>query len=172
MAMLTMLRRVFSSFDERAAVFGSLGFIAGAFAWHFIGFWIFVSDIVLHTQRGPLTGETAAVSQGAPADAITTGSITPLEAVGGKAPTRVPSCAALVLDRALGTTRLETCVGTSDALRDGGHQRRTSLAATTPRLQNPTAWASGTELQAPAKPAYAIAPVQPQDVDMSIKHAP
>lgn len=168
---LFVLRRFASTFDERAAIYGSLGFISGVIVWHMVGFWSFVSDVVLHTpgveQDHPAFSAVAAPTASAPD--LTTGSIGQARAADKRlsAITQSP-CIALVLDRANGATRQAGCRNDGHEHKDAGHQKRADMATATPRLQNSTDWATGTEL----KPDAEKVSFDTQDFSLEIKPAP
>lgn len=103
---------------------GAAGFLLGAIAWHFVGFWTFVSTIVF---RGPApsaavsaetTAQLPARSASVPTKRMhTVRGTVPVKTVepaadpdiGGIDPTR--HCSSLVLDRSTRTTSLVDCAG-------------------------------------------------------------
>jgi hypothetical protein len=91
-----------------AIAWGGLGFITGAIFWHAVGFWTFLSDVVL---KAPDTTAKAALAVGA--------------AVPGRSKTTLPTiymvepanCTALALDRQSNRTLLQPCPANGLALR-------------------------------------------------------
>jgi hypothetical protein len=84
-----------------------MGFVAGAVFWHFVGFWGFVSQVVLKGPVGPHGLETGSISRpDAPARAAQASPNTPWLTQRGGPDIR---CTQLVLDRRRGETRLATC---------------------------------------------------------------
>lgn len=81
----------------------ALGFVVGAVFWHAVGFWSFVSTVVL---KGPLPAVTASG-----VGDITTGSIVPVPATHRRAAAAGVDikCTALELDRATGETMASLC---------------------------------------------------------------
>lgn len=136
-------------------VWGGLGFVCGALAWHAIGFWSFVSDVVLNTQDArarsePLLPHIAAgypvtpSDQGGAQHATTAAVAVKTTAASGLAKA---VCVALVLDRQTGTTRTGDCEDTARDLRDAGFIRRSDRLASTPRLQDANAWSGSTAVE-------------------------
>ena len=167
------IKRFTASFDERAAIFGSCGFVLGVIAWHMVGFWSFVSDVVLHDPQTaqshiPVVAKVFAAADGAPASTaaapvLTTGSIgsvskRPVETDG--------ACAALEFDRASGLTRRVSCTPDARVFKDAGFQHRSDRAAATPLLQNSQVWASATQTKSEQVEAPSPAPA---DFDLTIK---
>lgn len=78
------MRALASSFNGTSAAYTALGFVAGMLAWHMVGFWSFVSDVVLHqppkSRQLTVAANTSSVDLKAiPAGTsdLTTGSIAP-----------------------------------------------------------------------------------------------
>ncbi len=165
--------------DWTPLVWGGLGFIAGMLAWHVIGFWTFLSDVVLNandaraTRSVPVAARAqpqktpkAAVKEPATTDAA---SMTPVTAqklaasLSGTAGTGPPSpaetvCMTLALNRAAGTTAPAACAEEAVAgLRDSGFNRRADRLALRPRLQDPVAWTGGTAVDTTRVEASAVA---------------
>jgi len=106
-----------------------IGFVVGAVFWHFIGFWGFVSEVVL-AGRPP---EPAAQSR----------MHTP--AVAEKRPVQVADaapCTVLALDRQTGVTSARACVESGSALRADAFQGREDRIVVTPRMIGRAAIAS------------------------------
>lgn len=112
-----------------ALAWGSLGFITGAFFWHAVGFWGFVSEVVLNgsaENRGVL--ELAQMP-------------TPVAASGAPIPTvylvEADRCTALALDRPTNRTQIVPCPQTGLPLRLEPSAKREDLAdpAREPTLQ-------------------------------------
>lgn len=169
-------RRFGRSFDERAAVFGSLGFICGMVVWHVVGFWAFVSDVVLNApgteavRPQPVEYTKTTASPSANTAQITTGSITTAGSATRPAPAPREPCLALELDRHSGATRTTACPDDDNGLRDAGYQRRADRTVLTPRLENPTAWATGTQM---SPETHAQAPtVSETDFNLEIRADP
>jgi hypothetical protein len=86
------------------------GFIVGAVFWHFVGFWNFVSKVVL--EPGPLSEVTRAM---------------PLGAVAG-IDRSAPACVTLELDRVTGLTSLAECAADAAPLPHGVESGREDFA--------------------------------------------
>ncbi len=100
------------------------GFVAGAVFWHAVGFWSFVSTVVL---RGP-------VEAGAGSGAITTGSISPAPITHRRQAAAGVDlrCTALELDRRTGLTRVGLCTPRDIRwIKPDQHGRADRLAAKT-----------------------------------------
>jgi hypothetical protein len=138
----THLIAFLASFDTRAAVWLSSGFVAGMVAWHAVGFWGFVSDTVLKR-----TDRTTSIAWAAPSkiettatSSITTGSLASYTPEPG-------TCLALTLNRDNATTTASPCSGSGAPMRDAGrHRRGDRLATAGSRLQDPNAWTAATAL--------------------------
>ena len=150
-------------------VWGGLGFAAGIVASHVIGFWSFVSDVVVHghvNDRGTRP-VTAAVSRPASRpDVAQKVVVTPPEAARAGTDAAQGRCIALRIDRAQGETHLVSCETQETALRDAGFRRRGDLVAARPRLQDPAAWSNTTAVQ----PDIETGTLQAADVDLSLDH--
>jgi len=105
-----------------ALAWGGLGFVTGAIFWHAVGFWTFLSDVVL---KAPDTAAKAALTSGA--------------AVAARSKTNLPTiymvepanCTALALDRQSNRTILQPCPANGLALRldpQGGREDLAILA--------------------------------------------
>ncbi len=153
--------------DWTPLVWGGLGFMAGMLAWHVIGFWTFLSDVVLNandaraTHSGPVAARalphrTSKVAVKAPA-ATDAASMAPVAAAQklaaslsgtaepGPPPPAETVCMTLALNRVAGTTAPAACAEEAVAgLRDSGFNRRGDRLALRPRLQDPVAWTGGT----------------------------
>ncbi|WP_072394860.1 hypothetical protein [Hyphomicrobium sp. CS1GBMeth3] len=81
-----------------------IGFVGGAVFWHFVGFWGFVSDVVL-SGGAPSAAERAAWHSGPPAQDTAVAQVTSTASHG---------CTLLSLDRLTGRTSARPC--------DVGHQ--------------------------------------------------
>ncbi len=153
--------------DWTPLVWGGLGFMAGMLAWHVVGFWTFMSDVVLNasdtraiTRGGPVAARApsqktpkVAVKEPAATDVASTA---PVEApklaaslsgtaATGPAPSAETVCMTLALNRAAGTTAPAACAEEAvTGLRDSGFNRRADRLALRPRLQDPVAWTGGT----------------------------
>jgi len=153
--------------DWTPLVWGGLGFMAGMLAWHVIGFWTFMSDVVLNandtrtvTRGGPVVARApsqktpkAAVKETAATGVASTAPVTAHKlaaSLSGTAGTGPPPsaetvCMTLALNRAAGTTAPAACAEEAVAgLRDSGFNRRADRLALRPRLQDPVAWTGGT----------------------------
>lgn len=141
--------RFVRGFDPTAAVWLSMGFIAGMAAWHAVGFWGFVSATVLKDpDRSP-----AVAVQSAPLQprvhfnsVITTGSTMPAStATFSPQPS---ACLALVVDRTSGATNAVACRADQQPLRDAGRRKRTDrMPGIEARLQNAGSWATDTRAE-------------------------
>jgi hypothetical protein len=156
------------SFDHKAALWVSTGFVAGMVSWHTIGFWGFVSEAVLY--RGDRNVEVV-MAERPPAIAtkvvasvpITTGSIT-------KADESPGACMALIFDRTTGTTAATAC-GNSPPFRDAGRGKRSDrLATAEARLQDKTAWSATTAVD-PATQRIVVQPPAETDFNLTITPA-
>ncbi len=117
--------------DFTPVLWGGSGFIAGALVWHIVGFWMFVSDVVLNAND----------PRARTLEAFLPGLSTP--APGQKAMSRIPesaviaapaafkhatagtqfACVSLALDRSAGITQAQICKGRAADLRDAGFNR-------------------------------------------------
>ena len=153
--------------DWTPLVWGGLGFMAGMLAWHVIGFWTFLSDVVLNandtraTHSGPVAARAlphrtskVAVKGSAASVAASTAPVVAAQklaaSLSGTAETGPPPpaetvCMTLALNRVAGTTAPAACAEEAVAgLRDSGFNRRGDRLALSPRLQDPVAWTGGT----------------------------
>jgi len=153
--------------DWTPLVWGGLGFMAGMLAWHVVGFWTFMSDVVLNandtravTRGGPVAARArpqmmpkVAVKEPAATDIASTAPVAAQKlgaslsgtAGTGPAPSAETVCMTLALNRAAGTTAPAACAEEAVAgLRDSGFNRRADRLALRPRLQDPVAWTGGT----------------------------
>ena len=165
--------------DWTPLVWGGLGFMAGMLAWHVIGFWTFLSDVVLNandtraTRSVPVATraqpqKTPKVAAKAPT-ATDAASTTPVAAqklaasLSGIAETGPPPpaetvCMTLALNRVAGTTAPAACAEEAVAgLRDSGFNRRADRLALRPRLQDPVVWTGGTAVDTTRVEAPAVA---------------
>jgi hypothetical protein len=78
-----------------------IGFIGGAVFWHFIGFWGFVSDVVL-ARGAPPPAARAAVHVSAPAKGAQSAKV-------ADTASPLPACTLLSLDRRTGLTSARPC---------------------------------------------------------------
>lgn len=150
-------------FDRTPFVWGGLGFVAGIFAWHALGFWSFVSDVVLNNGGGrrdaaspmPQLADAAEKSfgkfTGKPATAVAAPALSTSSA-GKPAEARVATrCVEIAIDRANGGIARQECTPSDrDVLRDAGYNRRGDKLALRPRLQDPVAWSGATAVEADA----------------------
>ena len=144
-----------ATFDARAALWLTMGFIAGVIAWHAVGFWGFVSDTVLQG-----TGHAHAVAWTPPAP-ITTGSIASYTPQPG-------ACLALTLDRTSTTTSAAPCASDTQPMRDAGRrQRENRLSSAETRLQDRNAWPATTELY----DAYPQAQLSESEFDLTLSQS-
>ncbi len=101
----------------RAALLWSVGgFLAGALFWYAVGFWRFVSDIVL--DPGPRTTEI--MTAVAPPSRVSMPTIYLVDPA---------YCTALILDRKTNSTQMRPCPQNGLALRLEANSERESLAA-------------------------------------------
>lgn len=115
-----------------------IGFLLGAVFWHFVGFWSFVSEVVLARHS------TAPAERLQPVAAQLDSTKTSPLAAGW--------CTALHLDRKTGATSAATCVRNHPPASSQGVKPREDRAAV---ADGQSAWA------APSPPARAIGPVRP-----------
>ena len=158
------VRAFLATFDHRAALWGSLGFMAGMVVWHFVGFWWFVAGIVLNSGPGAETSreiarETAreiahiAAAPTARAEMKDTSSASTAALTTGSIATFHPAaeyCVALAIDRAAGQTVHAPCTADTGPMRDAGRRRRGDRALPTaatglPLQHDPMASAAITE---------------------------
>jgi hypothetical protein len=151
---------------------GGSGFIAGALVWHIVGFWMFVSDVVLNANDPRARALDAFLpSLASPAPAQKAMSRIPESAViaapaafkHATAGTQF-ACVSLALDRSAGSTQAQSCKGTAADLRDAGFNRRTDRLALRPRLQDPVAWTDTTAVQVSEAAGDVTASGNPQDL--------
>lgn len=141
--------------DFTPIVWGGAGFLAGVLAWHMVGFWVFVSDVVLNANdTRARTLEALLPSLSSPAASqkvmsrIPESSVIPAPQALKSATTGTQfACVSLALDRAAGITNAQVCKGSNSDLRDAGFNRRTDRLALRPRLQDPVAWTDTTAIQ-------------------------
>jgi hypothetical protein len=135
-------------------VWAGLGFFAGVLSWHFIGFWSFVSNVVLNAhddRRGAImiaSIEKPGLPGNAPVTAEAAPRPAPVPAAAVKSAQPALLCVALALDRAVGHVNKGTCPGDAASLRDAGFNRRSDRLAMRPRLQDPVAWSGTTAVEA------------------------
>lgn len=165
------------SFDPQAAVWLSVGFMAGMAAWHAVGFWGFVSDTVLN---GPDRGSQISSHMPATPTASIPGSIktTPVKSMQvdqittGSLQTfspRAGACMALTRDLMTGETSAVACDGDTQPMRDAGRRRRGDRLTTAgSRMQDQTAWRAATALDDIAPEA----PPLEKDFDLTLSPAP
>jgi hypothetical protein len=164
----TKANAFFSSFDHKAALWVSTGFVAGMVSWHAIGFWGFVSETVLY--RGERSVEVVSAERPRPIATkvvasvpITTGSI-------ATADERPSACMELIFNRSDGTTAASAC-GTSPPFRDAGRGKRSDrLATAEARLQDKTAWSATTAVD-PATQRIVVQPPTETDFNLTITPA-
>jgi hypothetical protein len=106
-----------------AALASALGFLGGAMFWHAVGFWAFMSDVVLDSTDANAVSAQAAL----PGDMmLVTGSLPTIYLVDPR------SCTSLELDRQANRTVLRPCPGDGLALRLEVDDDREDLAAASP----------------------------------------
>lgn len=91
------------------------GFLAGAFFWYAVGFWRFVSDVVLDPAPSA-AAEMTAVARPSPISLPTIYLVDPA------------NCTALILDRKTNSTAMQPCPQEGLALRLEANSERESLA--------------------------------------------
>ncbi len=94
------------------------GFLIGTVFWHFVGFWGFVSHVVLGEIPAEQAGPTPLLAVVRAAD----------EPAANNATTSASACVALALDRATGTTRSKACDGRPIVAWDATPARKEDLA--------------------------------------------
>ncbi|HKZ97298.1 MAG TPA: hypothetical protein VJ045_09985 [Hyphomicrobiaceae bacterium] len=105
-----------------ALAFGVLGFLAGIVFWHFVGFWGFVSEVVL---MGPIDPDRLMHAADSPAPRFENGRADP---VASTRASRAGGCAMLVLDRATGRTHVAPCGELTPVLTPDSAPQREDLA--------------------------------------------
>ena len=156
----------FSSFDPKAALWLSMGFVAGMISWHAVGFWGFVSQAVLNggdhsVEIASTPAPPAARVSPTATSPIVTGSLAPFAAPTG-------ACMALAMNRSNGATSATKCSGDAEPFRDAGRGRRTDrLLSVDDRLQDKTAWTAATAVDQMA-PGERLPPPAPSDFDLTI----
>lgn len=142
--------------DYTALVWGTSGFLAGMLAWHVVGFWSFVSNVVLNAddpRARTLEGFLPQVGIAGPApeqknlSRLSTPAKALIPVAAKKDGGAQFACVALAMDRSAGATRSVACSGTHADMRDAGFNRRTDRLALRPRLQDPVAWTGTTAVQ-------------------------
>lgn len=163
--------------DFTPVLWGGAGFIAGALVWHTVGFWIFVSDVVLNAndpRARTLDAFLPSLAASAPAQKamsrIPESAVIAAPAAFKHATAGTPfACVSLALDRSAGITNAQTCKGSPADLRDAGFNRRTDRLALRPRLQDPVAWTDTTAVQVSAAAATGGAQDLPPLADAELK---
>lgn len=135
-------------------IWGGSGFIAGMLAWHVVGFWSFVSNVVLNANDPRAQTLEAFLPKLAPHGVqqasrpmAATGKALTQPAARQAVSERKFACVALALDRSSSGTKLTTCSEGTAQLRDAGFNKRTDKLALKPRLQDPVAWTGATAVQ-------------------------
>lgn len=117
------------------------GFVLGAVVWHFVGFWNFMSGVVLHgpesTRGGSATSGPVRSGDPTTAEATNSGRLTPSRFRAAYRTARAgagASCSAAAIDRSGGTVSIGSCLLTMRrfALQSTGRgDRRTNSPAVT-----------------------------------------
>lgn len=134
-------------------IWGGSGFVAGMLAWHVVGFWSFVSNVVLNANDPRAQTLEAFLPKLAPQGVQSSRSVAEVgktlthPAARQAASERKFACVALALDRDAGGTKLTLCPEGTAQLRDAGFNKRTDKLALKPRLQDPVAWTGATAVQ-------------------------
>lgn len=155
--------------DFTGLIWGCTGFAAGILAWHVVGFWSFVSNVVLNAN-GPRSDAlesliphlAASPSTKAPEPVAMANNAATQPRARRVAFTAPFACVALSMDRQAGDTSLVKCDNSTGVMRDAGFNRRSDKLALQPRLQDPVAWGGMTALQVAPEPA-AVTAVQPAE---------
>ncbi|MEQ1716678.1 MAG: hypothetical protein ABL907_11945 [Hyphomicrobium sp.] len=156
--------------DKTPFIWGGLGFLAGALAWHVLGFWWFVSGVVLNTNDARRAAEISVPNLNASPGAAFTAQVAATKAPAAtRSPATPPArinesalCVAVALDRNGGPALKGPCASTGSALRDAGFNRRADRLVLRPRLQDPAAW-SGTTATS-TEPVTQEASIEPADI--------
>ncbi len=120
-------------------IWGGLGFLAGMCAWHMIGFWSFVANVVFNDdQRVAATAKSSSKIAVRLRKSAPTGTGNSLRSI------HAGNCIALEIDRTSGDAKPGTCPVDEKPLADAGRTRRDDLVSTRPRLQDPQVWAGVT----------------------------
>jgi hypothetical protein len=106
-----------------AAVWGGLGFLAGAVFWHAVGFWTFVSDAVFNGSHDGGRGMSFLMGMAGGQSDITLPTIFLVDPA---------SCTALALDRGSNSTSVRPCPKEGLALRLEPPGKREDLTIPTP----------------------------------------
>lgn len=122
--------------QTRPLVWGLAGFLVGAVFWHLIGFWVFVSEVVL---KGPELGQPAAVARDETALRLRD---LAARSAGYRVRSGSAACVALALDRRSGQTRPTACIETPHPGRVALHTSRRGDRAPL-RPENASAATSG-----------------------------
>lgn len=154
-------------FDRTPLVWGGLGFLAGVLAWHALGFWAFVSDVVLNSNDGkletaspmPHLAKAAEHSFGKLTGKPVTAAVSPAKTSSGAgkgAASGAALCIEVAMDRTGGGIARKDCAASAqDGMRDAGYNRRSDRLALRPRLQDPVAWSGSTAVEAEASTTQA-----------------
>ncbi len=103
------------AFDTNAAVWLSMGFIAGMASWHATEVWHFLAPA--HETRSTIAAVSPAPRRTTDTGQITTGSLSYFSP-------RPDACVALALDRSFGATKALPCNGGIAPQRDAGQRRK------------------------------------------------
>jgi hypothetical protein len=92
-----------------AAAWAVLGFLSGAVFWHMVGFWGFLSEVVLRAD----VEERGRIEEPRPAGEVRGAGVSPLRAVApgrrSVAPAEVANCSAAGISRGSGIATVESC---------------------------------------------------------------
>ncbi len=113
-------------------IWGGLGFVAGMFVWHMIGFWTFISHVAFNDDaRVATTANTSSTI------AVPLSKPKPIAKGNSLGSIHAGNCIALEIDRTSGDAKPGTCPVDEKPLADAGRTRRDDLAFSRPRLQDP-----------------------------------
>lgn len=143
-------------------IWGGLGFGAGMFVWHMIGFWSFVSHVAFNgDQRAAAT----AINPEKQADRRAFG-----RGMDGKplANHSAENCIALAIDRMSGAAAPGPCAPNGKPLADAGHTRRRDIAFARLRPQDSQTWAGVTAVES----EVAIETIDESAFDLTIRPGP
>lgn len=150
--------------DRRTPIiWGSLGFFAGMFAWHLIGFWSFVSNVAFNDDQ-----RVTAAANGGAKIAVPLRKSKPVANGNSLASIHAGNCIALEIDRTSGDAKPGNCPVDEKPLADAGRTRRDDLAFSRPRLQDPQIWTDVTAV----KSEVAAEAIDETSFDLTIEPAP
>lgn len=144
-------------------IWGGLGFVAGMFAWHVIGFWSFVTHVAFNDDARVATTASGSQQNVVPPQKFkTSANGNDLEHI------NPGNCVALAIDRTGGEAKPGACPADGRPLTDAGRTRRSDLTFARPRLQDPQIWAGVTAVES----EVAADTIDESDFDLTIRPGP